>query len=130
MYKANDKRNGIVRALKRVKLLRNFTAFPCPALREIHFLAQLNHVNIVKMHGMAAGDNLQKVFCVLEYAEHDLGELIAVYPTAFTEPFVQVHKKMVQKEFTHRIFFFSSFFVSSCRSKCCKVFVTCMIKLE
>lgn len=90
VYKANDKKTNVVRALKRVKLLRNYTAFPAPALKEIMFLSSLNHPNIVKIYGLAAGDNLQKVFCVLEFVEHDLAELIAVYPDVFKESFVKV----------------------------------------
>jgi hypothetical protein len=90
VYKANDKRNNSVRALKRVKLLRNSTAFPAPALKEILCLSSLSHPNIVKMHGLAAGDNFEKIFCVLEFVEHDLAELISVYPDAFKESFVKV----------------------------------------
>ncbi len=97
VYKAQDKKLGKeVRALKRIKLLKQFSGFPAPALREIGFLSRMQHVNVVKIMGMAVGESLEKVFCVLEYVEHDLGELIGMHPTAFTEAFIKtVTRQMV-----------------------------------
>ena len=70
-------------------MIDRYDGIPAPALREIQLLCRMQYPNIVRMVGMAAGDAREKNFVVLEYVEHDLGELISEYPTAFNEAFIK-----------------------------------------
>lgn len=47
VYKARDKRSGVMVALKKVRLEKE--GFPITAVREIKILRQLNHKNIVNL---------------------------------------------------------------------------------
>lgn len=49
VYKAQDKRDGALVALKKVRLENEKEGFPVTAVREIKILRQLNHKNIVNL---------------------------------------------------------------------------------
>lgn len=49
VYKARDKRAGVLVALKKVRLENEKEGFPVTAVREIKILRQLNHKNIVNL---------------------------------------------------------------------------------
>jgi len=49
VYKARDKRAGVLVALKKVRLENEKEGFPITAVREIKILRQLNHKNIVNL---------------------------------------------------------------------------------
>lgn len=85
VYKARDRKTNEIRALKRIKLIPRHKGLPAPALREIQILASFQHPNIVEMLGVAVGESSEKNFCVLEYVDHDLGELMNLYPRAFLD---------------------------------------------
>lgn len=89
VFKARDTKTGETRALKRVKLLPNHGGIPSPAMREISVLSRLCHSNVMKMYGVVVGETPEKVFCVFEYVEHDLSELISRYPDSFSESFMR-----------------------------------------
>ena len=61
----------------KVKLIRdNERGFPITSLREINIVMQINHDNIVKMKEIVTGDNLDKIYLVMEYCQHELRDLI------------------------------------------------------
>jgi serine/threonine protein kinase len=49
VYRARDARDGSVVALKRLLIHKDFTGFPLCAVREIKFLKQLQHPNVVDL---------------------------------------------------------------------------------
>ena len=49
VYKAQDKRAGVLVALKKVRLENEKEGFPITAVRELKILRQLNHKNIVNL---------------------------------------------------------------------------------
>lgn len=49
VYKARDRRAGLLVALKKVRLENEKEGFPITAVREIKILRQLNHKNIVNL---------------------------------------------------------------------------------
>lgn len=49
VYRARDSRDGSTVALKRLIIHKDYTGFPLCAVREIKFLKQLNHPNIVEL---------------------------------------------------------------------------------
>ncbi|TYZ59279.1 hypothetical protein PybrP1_007636 [[Pythium] brassicae (nom. inval.)] len=77
VYRARDRRDGRVVALKRV-LLHNEASdgFPITALREIKLLKRLRHPNCVRLLDVAVGRKRSSVFLVFEYCEHDLSLLL------------------------------------------------------
>lgn len=103
VYRARDRRDGRVVALKRV-LLHNeasdgvrprlfklicracgrsssscasvYAQFPITALREIKLLKRVRHPNCVRLLDVAVGRKRSSVFLVFEYCEHDLSLLL------------------------------------------------------
>ena len=49
VYRARDKRDGSTVALKRMIIHKDYGGFPLCAVREVKFLRQLSHPNIVKL---------------------------------------------------------------------------------
>lgn len=49
VWKARDKENGLMVALKKVRLENEKEGFPITAVREIKILRQLNHENIIRL---------------------------------------------------------------------------------
>eukprot|EP00252_Welwitschia_mirabilis_P002994 TRINITY_DN1300_c0_g1_i1.p1 TRINITY_DN1300_c0_g1~~TRINITY_DN1300_c0_g1_i1.p1 ORF type:complete len:566 (-),score=90.61 TRINITY_DN1300_c0_g1_i1:2158-3855(-) len=72
VYRARDKKTGEIVALKKVKMERQREGFPISALREINILLSLNHPSIVNVKEVVIGSDIDKVFMVMEYMEHDL----------------------------------------------------------
>lgn len=78
VFKARDRDSGEIVALKKVRLEDEKEGFPVTALREIKFLSQVDHLNIVKLKEVVtskpsdATRNKGSVFMVFEYAESDL----------------------------------------------------------
>ncbi|KAF9667992.1 hypothetical protein SADUNF_Sadunf15G0080500 [Salix dunnii] len=89
VYKARDKKTGEFVALKKVKMdvgkdrhLEEY-GFPLTSLREINILMSFDHPSIVKVKEVVMGD-LDSVFMVMEYMEHDLKELMQVMKQPFS----------------------------------------------
>ena len=55
------------------------------SVREISILMQLDHRNIVRLHGVAVGKDLNSMFLVMSYCEQDLAVLIDNMRIPFTE---------------------------------------------
>ncbi|KAF9671678.1 hypothetical protein SADUNF_Sadunf12G0072500 [Salix dunnii] len=89
VYKARDKKTGEFVALKKVKMnvgrdkyLEDY-GFPLTSLREINILMSFDHPSIVKVKEVVMGD-LDSVFMVMEYMEHDLKGLMQAMKQPFS----------------------------------------------
>ena len=72
VYRARDKRNQRVVALKLVRILpaERHNGIPITALREISILRSLRHPNIVNVLDVAVGERtLDELYMVMEYCE-------------------------------------------------------------
>jgi cell division cycle 2-like protein len=72
VYRARDIRSGEIVALKKVKMERERDGFPMSALREMNVLLSLQHPCVVNVKEVVVGSNLDDIFMVMEYMEHDL----------------------------------------------------------
>lgn len=50
--------------------------FPITSLREINTLLKGQHKNIVTVREIVVGSNMDKIFIVMDYVEHDLKSLM------------------------------------------------------
>ncbi|XP_012524249.1 cyclin-dependent kinase 11B isoform X4 [Monomorium pharaonis] len=76
VYRARDKRTDEIVALKRLKMEKEKEGFPITSLREINTLLKSQHPNIVTVREIVVGSNMDKIFIVMDYVEHDLKSLI------------------------------------------------------
>lgn len=76
VYRAKDKRTDEVVALKRLKMEKEKEGFPITSLREINTLLKGQHPNIVTVREIVVGSNMDKIFIVMDYVEHDLKSLM------------------------------------------------------
>ncbi|XP_066599865.1 cyclin-dependent kinase 11A-like [Prorops nasuta] len=76
VYRARDKRTEEIVALKRLKMEKEKEGFPITSLREINTLLKAQHPNIVTVREIVVGSNMDKIFIVMDYVEHDLKSLI------------------------------------------------------
>lgn len=76
VYRAKDKRSDEIVALKRLKMEKEKEGFPITSLREINTLLKGQHPNIVTVREIVVGSNMDKIFIVMDYVEHDLKSLI------------------------------------------------------
>ncbi|XP_012282419.1 cyclin-dependent kinase 11B isoform X2 [Orussus abietinus] len=76
VYRARDKRTDEIVALKRLKMEKEKDGFPITSLREINTLLKAQHPNIVTVREIVVGSNMDKIFIVMEYVEHDLKSLM------------------------------------------------------
>lgn len=70
VYKAKDKLNNQIIALKRIRLEAEDEGIPSTAIREISLLKELRHVNIVRLYDVVHTD--RKLTLVFEYLDQDL----------------------------------------------------------
>ncbi|GAB2280599.1 hypothetical protein Dimus_015228 [Dionaea muscipula] len=89
VYRAKDKRSGEIVALKKVKMEKEKEGFPLTSLREINILLSLHHLSIVDVKEVVVGSNVDSIFMVMEYMEHDLKGLME----AMKQPFSQSEVK-------------------------------------
>ncbi|XP_030758979.1 serine/threonine-protein kinase PITSLRE isoform X2 [Sitophilus oryzae] len=76
VYRAKDKRTDEIVALKRLKMEKEKEGFPITSLREINTLLKGQHANIVTVREIVVGSNMDKIFIVMDYVEHDLKSLM------------------------------------------------------
>ncbi|BET00452.1 Cell division cycle [Nesidiocoris tenuis] len=76
VYRARDKRTNETVALKRLKMEKEKEGFPITSLREINTLLKAQHPNIVTVREIVVGSNMDKIFIVMDYVEHDLKSLM------------------------------------------------------
>ncbi|KAH9253958.1 hypothetical protein BASA81_008082 [Batrachochytrium salamandrivorans] len=107
VYKAKCEQTGDIVALKRVKIdpSQNRHGFPIPAIREIKYLSQANHVNSVKLFEILSGGtgNLEDedllMTLVFEYVESDL----CGYLTTCT--LTEIHRLCIMKQLLDGLFY-------------------------
>ncbi|RWS29291.1 cyclin-dependent kinase 11-like protein [Leptotrombidium deliense] len=83
VYRARDKRTDEIVALKRLKMEKEKEGFPITSLREINTLLKAQHVNIVTVREIVVGSNIDKIYIVMEYVEHDLKSLMETMKQPF-----------------------------------------------
>ncbi|KAK9369770.1 kinase-like domain-containing protein [Lipomyces kononenkoae] len=79
VHRAKDRRTNEIVALKAVRIFANEKrdGIPNTALREISLLKSLRHKSVIRVLEVAVGETqLDEVYMVMEYAEHDLADLI------------------------------------------------------
>lgn len=76
VFRARDKKSEEVVTLKKVKMEKKREGFPLTSLREINILLSCHHPFIVDVKEVVVGTNLDSIFMVMEYREHDLKGLI------------------------------------------------------
>lgn len=74
VYRAIDKNNGRVVALKKVRLDRTEEGIPQTALREVSILQEIHHTNIVNLLDVICADG--KLYLIFEFVEQDLKKAI------------------------------------------------------
>ncbi len=85
VYRAKDKRTGQVVALKKLKMEKEKEGFPITSLREINMLLKAEHPNIVHVREIVVGNNMDKIYIVMDYVEHDLKSLMETMKQPFLE---------------------------------------------
>ncbi|KAF2292566.1 hypothetical protein GH714_025620 [Hevea brasiliensis] len=85
VYRARDKKNGEIVALKKVKMEKEREGFPLTSLREINILLSFHHPSIVDVKEVVVGSNLDSIFMVMEYMEHDLKGLMESMKQPFSQ---------------------------------------------
>jgi serine/threonine protein kinase len=70
VYRAIDKTNNQIVALKKVRLDRTEEGIPQTALREVSILQEVHHLNIVNLLDVICADG--KLYLIFEYVEQDL----------------------------------------------------------
>ncbi len=76
VYRALCKQTGRIVALKHLKLANEREGFPVTSLREIATLLSVKHPNIVNVREVVVGKQLENVFIVMDFLEHDLRALM------------------------------------------------------
>lgn len=76
VFRAQDKRTNEIVALKRLKMEKEKDGFPITSLREINTLLKGQHPNIVTVREIVVGSNMDKIFIVMDYVEHDFKTLM------------------------------------------------------
>lgn len=110
VYRARDKRTDEIVALKRLKMEKEKEGFPITSLREINTLLKAQHPNIVTVREIVVGSNMDKIFIVMDYVEHDLKSLMETMkqkkqvfiPGKYDEIIVLLIKEIKHEYFVHR----------------------------
>ncbi|OWR47536.1 cdc2-related kinase [Danaus plexippus plexippus] len=85
VYRAKDKLNGNIVALKKVRMDVEKDGLPLSGLREIQVLMACRHENIVQLKEVLVGRSLESIFLSMEYCEQDLASLLDNMTSPFTE---------------------------------------------
>ncbi|CAJ0936285.1 unnamed protein product, partial [Ranitomeya imitator] len=70
-------------ALKRLKMEKEKEGFPITSLREINTILKAQHENIVRVREIVVGSNMDKIYIVMNYMEHDLKRLMETMKQPF-----------------------------------------------
>ncbi|RXG51582.1 Cyclin-dependent kinase 11B, partial [Armadillidium vulgare] len=76
VYRAREKSTNEIVALKRLKMEKEKEGFPITSLREVNTLLKGQHDNIVTVREIVVGSNMDKIYIVMDYVEHDLKSLM------------------------------------------------------
>ena len=83
VYRAQDLRTNEIVALKRLKMEKEREGFPITSLREINCLLKSQHPNVVPVREIVVGSNMDKIYLVMDYVEHDLKALMETMKQPF-----------------------------------------------
>uniref|UniRef100_A0A2H1VNQ2 SFRICE_039234 n=1 Tax=Spodoptera frugiperda TaxID=7108 RepID=A0A2H1VNQ2_SPOFR len=72
VFRARDKKQDEIVALKIIKTDNRNEGFFVAALRELKILLKIQHPNIVAGRELVLGNNMEEVFVVMDYVPHDL----------------------------------------------------------
>uniref|UniRef100_A0A914EAY7 cyclin-dependent kinase n=2 Tax=Acrobeloides nanus TaxID=290746 RepID=A0A914EAY7_9BILA len=82
VYRAKEKRTDEVVALKRLKMEKEREGFPITSLREVNMLLKCGkHENVVNVREIVVGSNMDRIYLVMEYVEHDMKSLMELMRT-------------------------------------------------
>lgn len=70
-------------ALKRLKMEKEKEGFPITSLREINTILKAQHPNIITVREIVVGSNMDKIYIVMNYVEHDLKSLMETMKQPF-----------------------------------------------
>ena len=76
VYKAKDVRDGVIKALKKVRLEDEDEGVPSTTLREISSLKELEHPNIVRLLDVIYKPLQKRLFLIFEFFPFDLRKFI------------------------------------------------------
>uniref|UniRef100_A0A8C7URG9 cyclin-dependent kinase n=1 Tax=Oncorhynchus mykiss TaxID=8022 RepID=A0A8C7URG9_ONCMY len=96
VYRAKDKKTDEIVALKRLKMEKEKEGFPITSLREINTILKAQHPNIVTVREIVVGSNMDKIYIVMNYVEHDLKSLMETMKHHFPMYFREVKTLMIQ----------------------------------
>ncbi|EMR10059.1 hypothetical protein PNEG_01811 [Pneumocystis murina B123] len=106
VYRAKDKRNNTIVALKAVRIFDNdrYSGIPITALREISLLRSLKHKNIISVLEVAVGEALDDIYMVEEYCEQDMASMMDTICVKYTQSEVKCLIKQLLEgvEYLHR----------------------------
>jgi serine/threonine protein kinase len=86
VYKARDRSTGAIVALKQVKMSHGQEeGFPPTALREINILLTLDHPHVINVREMVIGHNINLIYMVMDFCEHDVKQLMQHMKQPFSE---------------------------------------------
>ncbi|XP_009272438.1 PREDICTED: cyclin-dependent kinase 11B isoform X3 [Aptenodytes forsteri] len=83
VYRAKDKKTDEIVALKRLKMEKEKEGFPITSLREINTILKAQHLNVVTVREIVVGSNMDKIYIVMNYVEHDLKSLMETMKQPF-----------------------------------------------
>ncbi|XP_025081014.1 cyclin-dependent kinase 11B-like isoform X2 [Pomacea canaliculata] len=101
VYRARDKKTGEIVALKRLKMEKEKEGFPITSLREINTLLKAQHTNIVTVREIVVGSNMDKIYIVMDYVEHDLKSLMETLKSPFLVGEVKTLMKQLLRAVAH-----------------------------
>lgn len=84
VYKACDRTNGRMLALKQIRLEQEEEGVPSTAIREISLLKELNHENIVSLEDVIHEE--KKLYLVFEFLDLDLKKHMDANSQAYRDP--------------------------------------------
>merc|ERR1719166_782727 len=76
VYRAKDKKSQEIVALKKLKMEKEKEGFPITSLREINTLLIAQHPNVVTVREIVVGSNINQIYIVMDFVEHDLKGLM------------------------------------------------------
>lgn len=92
VYKAIDRVNGRIVALKKVSFDYQEPESVKFMAREILILRRLDHPNVIKLEGLVTTRMAFSLYLIFEYMEHDLTGISSLPGVKFTEPQVFPHQ--------------------------------------
>jgi cell division cycle 2-like protein len=83
VFRGKEKRTNEIVALKKLKMEKEKEGFPITSLREVCCLLKAKHPNIVHVREIVVGSNMDKIYIVMDFIEHDLKALMETMKQPF-----------------------------------------------